>query len=78
MGDMKRFLSKAGPLSLKKSSRKIKIKGKEPVKFDRKKVSINGKIKDDGTAAAGVVVEDSVQSQGCKKMFRVGCLVVIG
>ncbi len=79
MGDMRRFLSKAGPISLKKSSRRIKIKGKDAVKFDRhsKRISTNGISDGDDVDELGAVVE-SVQAKGCKKMVLVSALILVG
>ena len=82
MGDMKRYLSKAGPLSLKKSSRRIKIKGKNAMKFNRKKKGMNvtGKIVQNGSSSAGKkeVKPYKNESGGCKKASLIGCSVVFG
>ena len=60
MGDMKRYLSKAGPVSLKKSSRRIKIKGKNAVKFDRtNKPNVTGKIRVGGDVKKKAVAKKS-------------------
>ncbi|MDA3926213.1 MAG: protein kinase [Kiritimatiellae bacterium] len=80
MGDMKRYLSKAGPVSVKKSSRRIKIKGKDAVKFDRAKSTqgVTGRIDVKGEPLEDVVEEESSQSKGCKKMAVVGGLIFLG
>ncbi|MFA7172467.1 MAG: serine/threonine-protein kinase [Kiritimatiellia bacterium] len=79
MGDMKRYLSKAGPI--KKSSRRIKIKGKDAMKFSRKKEAMS--IARNGTAGAGgdatesPALETSPQAQGCKKMAVAAVLIFL-
>lgn len=81
LGDMKRYLSKAGPVSMKKSSRRIKIKGKDAMKFSRNKeaMALTGKLA--GHSEGGVepyVEEASPQAQGCKKMAVVAILLFVG
>ena len=76
---MKRFLSKAGPISLKKSSHRIKIKGKNAVKFERhSKKNATGRVAVDGEVDENEEVEESVQAKGCKKMAIVGALILVG
>lgn len=79
MGDMKRFLSKAGPISLKKSSHRIKIKGKNAVKFDRhSNKNVTGRIAEDGGEEDVDEEEESVQAEGCRKMAVIGALILVG
>ena len=80
MGDMKRYLSKAGPVSLKKSSRRIKIKGKDAVKFDRKKqtLPVTGKIDLNGIVTKSEEAEENSQASGCKMAVIIGISIVLG
>jgi len=80
LGDMRRYLSKAGPVSMKKSSRRIKIKGKDAMKFSRNKeaMAVTGKIPANGDTGEPVVNEESPQAQGCKKMAVVAVLLLVG
>jgi serine/threonine protein kinase len=79
LGDMKRFISKAGPINLKKSSRRIQIKGKQAVKFDRHapKSAVTGRVPH-SDAVDALLEEESVQAQGCRKMVVFGILALIG
>ncbi|MDD2599043.1 MAG: serine/threonine-protein kinase [Kiritimatiellae bacterium] len=79
MGDMKRYLSKAGPV--KKSSRRIKIKGKDAMKFSRNKdtmsIARNGAGNAGGDAATPSDLETSPQAQGCKTMAVAAVLIFL-
>ncbi len=79
LGDMKRYLSKTGPVSLKKSSRRIMIKGKQAVKFDRHSTqrAFTGQIATDGTVTQlPEDDEENVQVQGCRKMV-IGLIMLL-
>jgi len=79
LGDMKRYLSKAGPISLKKSSRRIKLKGKDAVKFNRAKASQPmSRVSENGEILEPIAEEESSQAKGCKKMAVVGGLILVG
>ncbi len=78
LGDMKRYISKAGPINLKKSSRRIQIKGKQAVKFERHgpKGAVTGRVAH-ADAVEAMLEEESVQAQGCRKMVVFGILGLI-
>ncbi|MFO7937235.1 MAG: serine/threonine-protein kinase [Kiritimatiellia bacterium] len=81
LGDMKRFLSKAGPVSLKKSSHRIKIKGKNAIEFDRnssKRIHVPGNMDEKGADEENGEDDKAAQSSGCKKMVLVAALIFVG
>lgn len=76
LGDMRRYLSKAGPV--KKSSRRIKIKGKDAVKFSRKKETMSIAVNSSGgDSGLPIALEVSPQAQGCKKMAVAAVLIFV-
>jgi serine/threonine protein kinase/uncharacterized protein len=80
LSDMKRYLSKTAPVSLKKSSRRIMIKGKPAVTFDRHSTqrTVTGQIAPDDPDVAELQGEDeeNLQEQGCRKMV-IGLIIFL-